>query len=638
MDDELLRPDPESLLKVANETESKKGKLTIFFGAAPGVGKTYAMLQEAQNQKKEGVDIIVGYVEPHKRKETEALLAGLMVIASQKISYKGLELYEANLDAILQKKPSLVVMDELAHTNAPGSRHEKRFQDVEEILKAGIDVYSTLNVQHLESVNDLVFSITGIQVKETIPDGIFLSADEVKIIDLPAKELLKRLADGKVYIGEMAQRAVERFFTQGNLTALRELALRCITSRVDKEVDEYRRIKAIKDPWPVTDKLLVGLFSSPSAEYLVRSTFRFASELNAKWTALHVETERDKNMTEQEKGWLMKAMDLSKALGAEVVVVHGNDVTKEVVRYAENHNITKIILGKPHRFRTGFAFMWRMLKETKGMDIFWFSHELRKSFLPSRILFNPWKGLSWGFLWVVVAAGVGQLFRDYLSETNMLFLMLLPVVLVSIRFNRRTAVFSAALSVAVFDYLFVKPYYTFAVNDVQYFLSFAVFATIAFFLSSLASILRFQLKELRHSEAQSAALYDLTKDLLVAQDKEEVAKIIIRHVRSLIPCEAGIFFFGEQREIVFQKLSPAFVLDDKELAVVSWVYKNGQAAGPGTKTLREARAVYLPVKKEDVTQIVLGIKFMKKDSVLTEDIQNLLETIGRLGALALGEK
>ncbi|MCX5681504.1 MAG: DUF4118 domain-containing protein [Candidatus Omnitrophica bacterium] len=638
MNNENFRPDPDALLKVANEIEGAKGKLTIFFGAAPGVGKTYSMLQEAQSLKKEGVDIVVGYVEPHKRKETETLLQGLLVIAPKVISYKGLNLSEPDLDAVLQRKPRIVILDELAHTNAPGSRHEKRYQDVEEVLKAGIDVYTTLNVQHLESVNDVVFRITGVQMKETIPDATFVEADEVKIIDLPPKELLKRLAEGKVYVGQMAQQAVEKFFTESNLTALRELALRCITSNVDKEMDEYRKIKAGKELWPLTDKILVGIFSSPSAEQLVRAAFRLSSELNVKWIALHVVTENDKVMTEQEKAWLTKAIDLAKELGAEIAWIKGNNVVDEIIRYAQDHSVTKIVVGKPHKMRFNIFFLWRILKESKGMDVFLFSHEFRKGILKKKRPIPVWKEILAGSLLVLASAGIGQIFRGYLSETNMLFLMLLPVVVISINFKRRVALFSAGLSVLLFDYLFVKPYYTLDIKDVQYFLSFIVVGTVAFSLSSLASRLRFQVKELRRGEAQNAALYDLTKDLLVVKDSGQLAEIIVKHVRIIVPCEAGVFFFDSEQKILAQKASPGFVLNDKEMAVVLWVCKNGEPAGPGTKTLREAQALYLPIKGEGSTQAVVGIKLGKREDGLTADSRILLETVGRIGALVLKEK
>ncbi len=603
MKDENFRPDPDALLKVADKTEGTKGKLTIFFGAAPGVGKTYAMLQAAQNLKKEGADIVVGYVEPHKRKDTEALMQGLAVIPSKVIAYKGLSLSEPDVDALLQRRPRLVLMDELAHTNAPGSRHEKRCQDVEEILKAGIDVYTTLNVQHLESVNDVVYGITGVRMKETIPDVMFVEADEVKIIDVPPKELLKRLGAGKVYVGEMAKQAVERFFTESNLTALRELALRCIASNVDKEMDEFRKIRAVKEPWPVRDKILVGVFSSESAEQLVRAAFRLASELNANWTALHVVTEKDKVMTDQEKTWLTKALGLAKELGAELASVKGDNVVDEILRFAQDHNVTKIIVGKPYKIRFNMFFLWRIFKETKGMDVFFFSHEFPKGILKQKRTVPLWKGFWAASLLVLASAAIGEIFREHLSETNMLFLMLLPVVVVSIHFKRRFALFSAALSVLLFDYLFVKPYYTFAVNDVQYFLSFITIGTVAFGLSHLASRLRFQVRELRRSEAQNSALYDLTKDLLVIKDAEHLGETMVKHIRSMVPCEAGVFFFDAAQNILLQKTSPGFPVSDKETAVALWVYKNGKPAGPGTKTLREAQAMYLPIKGEKMVYI-----------------------------------
>lgn len=638
MNDEPLRPDPDALLKVADDNEGLRGKLTIFFGAAPGVGKTYAMLQEAQSQKKEGVDIVVGYVEPHKRKDTEYLLSGLSVIPMLKINYKEINLSEADIDAIIQLHPKVVLIDELAHTNAPGSRHEKRFQDVEEILQAGIDVYTTLNVQHLESLNDVVFGITGIQVKETVPDSVFFRADEVKIIDLPPKALLKRLAEGKIYLGEMAKYAVERFFTPGNLTALRELALRCITTRVDKDVDVYRKLKAVKELWPIADKILVCLFSSPSAENLVRSAFRFASELNARWVALHIITDHDNAMTEQERIWLTKASDLAKELGAEMVAVRGIDAASDIIRFAQDHNITKIILGKPNRLRSSLFFAWRIIKKTPGIDIFWFSHEFKKGIFIEKRKQNHWDGVSYGFLWVGIAAFIGQILRNYLSETNMLFLMLLPVVALAIRFNRRSAIIASALSVVLFDYLFVRPYYTFAISDFQYFLSFVAFAAIAFSLSSFAAHSRFQIRALRRSEAQSTALYNVTRDLLAVRTTDQVAEILLNNIRRILPCEAGVFLFGEEQKIILQKRSPGFVFDDKEEAVVLWVQKNSQSAGHGTKTLREARAKYFPVKVEGNVRTVIGIKVERKDYIMSSEYELLFEAIGRLGVLVLNNK
>ncbi|MBF0483175.1 MAG: sensor histidine kinase KdpD [Candidatus Omnitrophica bacterium] len=634
MNDEISRPDPDALLKLTDDAENKRGKLTIFFGAAPGVGKTYAMLQEAQNQKKEGVDIVVGYVEPHKRKDTEDLLQGLSLVPVLKVNYKDLQLAETDVDAIIRRRPKIVLVDELAHTNAPGSRHDKRYQDVEEILQAGVDVYTTFNVQHLESLNDVVFGITGIHVKETVPDKVFFEADEVKIIDLPPNALLKRLSEGKVYLGEMAQRAVEKFFTAGNLTALRELALRCIATRVDKDVDVYRKLKAVREPWPVADKILVCLFSSPSAEHLVRSAFRFASELNARWVALHVATENDIAMTEQEKLWLNKASDLAKELGAEMVSIKGINAANEIIRFAQDHNITKIVLGKPNHLRNSLFFAWKMIKETRGIDIFWFSHEFKKGVFFEKSKLNQWSGVLFGIFWVGAAAIGGHFLRDYLSETNMLFLMLLPVVVVALKFNRRSAIASSAFSVILFDYLFVKPYYTFAISDFQYFLSFVAFAAIAFGLSSLASQLRFQIRALRFSEAQSAALYNVTSDLLVARTVDQIVEVMLNNIRRILPCEAGVFIFEEGRGIIAQKRSPGFIFDDKEEAVVLWVQKNAQPAGPGTKTLREAKAIYLPVSREKYVECVIGIKLLQGGALTTEQ-QTLLGAVGRVGIFVL---
>lgn len=631
--------DPEEFLKAAQNTEGEKGRLTIFFGAAPGVGKTYSMLQEAQLRKKEGVDVAVGYVELHGRKETEALLNNLETISPRIISYKGLELREMNLDGILRLKPKIVLVDELAHTNATGMRHEKRYQDIEELLNAGIDVYSTLNVQHLESLKDILYRITGVEVKETLPDSVFVDANEVKLIDLPTKDLLKRLAEGKVYVPEMVQKAAARFFSEENLLALRELALRSVADRVNRSVDDYRRMKAVKEPWPVEDKILVGVYSSPTAEQLIRAAYRFAAELKCKWVAVHVATQRDKQLSEEEKAWLSRAVELAKELGGEIAMLKGDRVGDELIRYAQDHNVTKIMMGKPQRLSFNLFFIWKILMQTKGIDVYFFSNQLLLQRTHRRLnIASDFKGYFFGGMMVFAMALTGHFLRSMFNETSFLFLMLLPVIVSALLLNARATIFSAILSVFVFNYLFVKPYFTFAIAEPAYFASFLAFLAVAYLISDFASRLQFQVSELRKSEANSLALYEFTEDLLAVTELGQFAEIAIQHIRRLIPCAAAVFFFDEKLNCVLKRMSPNFPLDEKEEAVALWVFKNGEPAGRNTKTLRESKGMYLPLKFGEPVHGVIGIYFNKNNYKLSAENEIFLSTIGRLAAMFLKDK
>ena len=475
-DTEHKRPEPESLLAIAKqeETAKKRGKLTIYFGAAPGVGKTYSMLSDARMRKKEGIDVVVGYVEPHGRKETETLLEGLEIIPPAVIEHKGVKLAEMDLDGVLARKPGLVLVDESAHTNAPNSRHAKRYQDVEELLNAGIDVYTTLNVQHLESLNDTVFRITGIRVSETIPDTFVQLADEIKLLDLPFEELLKRLKDGKVYTKDMAENAVKNFFKPGNLLALREMSLRLVAGSVDEKMLQYMKAHAIAGPWSATERILVGVLASPYAEQLVRSAFRLASEMDAEWIALYVETVKHAQVSDKEREWLKNALDLAEKLGARVVWVKGEDVADEIARYAQSHNVTKIVMGKPRRFGLFPTLARKIMVRTRDIDVFLFAGKSEQPIPKKKIgMISPLN-----FVISAVAVIIGSLFgfllRDILGQINLLFLMLLPVVIIAIFLGRGPSIFAAVLSVLIFDFLFIEPYFTFAVSDVRYFLSYLI--------------------------------------------------------------------------------------------------------------------------------------------------------------------
>jgi two-component system sensor histidine kinase KdpD len=368
---EYRRPDPDELLKLitAEEAREHRGKLTIYFGYAPGIGKTYSMLSDAQGLRKEGKDVVIGWLQTHGRKETESLADGLESVPTRSVEYSGIALKEMDLEAILARKPEIVLVDELAHTNAPGMKHPKRYRDVEEILEAGISVYTTFNVQHLESLSDVVAKISGVTVRETIPDPVFLSSDEVKLIDLPVDELLKRLKEGKVYTRDMAQEAVNRFFEPYTLLGLRQLATREVSIRLDHRIFRYLKEQGLTGPWYASDRVLVGLHASPYAVQIVRAAFRLSSEINADLLAVHVVSDQDRRFSDEEKAWLRKAVDVALVLQVKIVELKGNDISAEMARFANENNVTKIIIGKPLR-HGNIRPIDRLLLLTSGIDVY----------------------------------------------------------------------------------------------------------------------------------------------------------------------------------------------------------------------------------------------------------------------------
>lgn len=630
------RPEPESLLEIAEQEEATKkhGKLTIYFGAAPGVGKTYSMLNDSRVRKLEGVDVVVGHVETHGRAETEALLEGLEIVPSVITDYKGINLKEMDLDSVLQRSPELVLVDELAHTNAPDSRHVKRYQDVEELLKAGINVYTTLNVQHLESLNDIVFNITGVRVRETIPDTVFQSAYEIMLVDLPPEELLMRLKGGKVYTKDMAKNAVERFFKSGNLLALREMSLRLVAGSVDEKMLQYMRAHAIGGPWSVTERVLVGVFASPYAEQLVRSAFRIASEINAEWIALYVETAKHAQFSDKELEWLKNALKLAEKLGARVAWIKGDDIAGEMARYAQSHNVTKIVMGKPRRFGLFPTLARKIMVRTEDIDIFLFAGKGEKTAPRKKIDMVSPVNYIFSASAVILGALLGLLFRDILGQVNLLFLMLLPVVLIALFLGRSPSIFAAILSVIFFNFLFVEPYFTFAISDVKYFLSFLLFIAFTFLISNLASDLHSKVEQLRLSESRNAALYELSHDLVTARSIEHVMHMIILHTRQIFSCGMAIFL-PENGHISVGASTDRIQTDQKELAVATWVWINDKPAGMGTDTLPEAKAYYLPMKTTTNVKGVVGFSFDDPEQSLTPENKLVLDTIARLGALAI---
>jgi len=486
------RPTPEQMLaRVQTEAPSagrarRRGRLKLFFGYAAGVGKTYAMLQAAQALTKEGRDVVAGYVEPHGRPETESLLQGLECLPAFTISYRGATLREFDLDAALTRRPEILLVDELAHTNAPGLRHAKRWQDVDELLAAGIDVYSTVNVQHLESLNDIVAEISGVVVRETIPDEVFDRADDVALIDLPPDELLVRLRQGKVYIPQQAAYALEKFFRKDNLVALREIALRQTADRIHEDVEVARRSAAAKVPWPTYERLLVCVGSSPTSAKVVRAAKRLADRLDAPWVAVHVETPQATGMSEDDRQRLYQHLRLAESLGAEVVQISGADVVGELLQYASSRNITKIVVGKtdvPTRWwrPARRSLVERLVRDSGKIDVFVVRGvgqpiALNVAATGHGVAGNirPWLGtavaLTLATLISVAIDAIG------FTEANLVMVYLLAVVAVAARYGALPSVAASLLSVLLFDVLFTEPYYRMTVHDTQYLLTFAALA------------------------------------------------------------------------------------------------------------------------------------------------------------------
>ena len=514
------RPDPDDLLKHVQSEEPSRGRLKIFLGYAAGVGKTYAMLEAAHQRKKQGMDVVAGYIETHGRVETEALLGELEILPRNVIEYRGVKLTELDVDAVLQRRPALALIDEFAHTNAPGSRHPKRYMDVKEILDAGTDVYTTLNIQHLESLNDIVAQVTGVRVSETVPDSVIDQASEIEVIDLPPDELLARLKEGKVYVSDQAARAIDKFFRKGNLTALREMSLRRAAERVDDQMRSYMRTRAIPGPWPATERLLVCISPSPLAEKLVRNTRRLADELNAEWFAVYVDvaSKPETNPFNQER--VSRTMQLAEELGAKSVSLAGSSLPESVIEFARKHNITKIVVGKPLRPRwqewlTG-TLVNQLIRTSGDIDIYVISAQAELSQPTVPVNWQPHRPLGRYLLslaMVAVSTILGLLVRGRLDPTNLVMLYLLTVVISAVFLGRGPSLLATVAGVLAFDFFLIQPYLTFAVTDTQYIITFAVLFIVSLVVSSLTISVREQADASIKREAQTTALYDLGRDL-----------------------------------------------------------------------------------------------------------------------------
>ena len=639
------RPDPDELLARVKEAETRRdrGKLKIFFGAAAGVGKTYAMLEAAREQRAQGVDVVVGWVETHGRAETEGLLGDLEILPRRPVEYRGTRLQEFDLDAALTRRPALILVDELAHTNAPGSRHAKRWQDVLELLDAGINVYSAMNVQHVESLNDVVAKITGVVVRETVPDSIFEHTDELELIDLSPDDLLHRLRDGKIYIPEQARAAIDNFFRKGNLIALRELALRVTAQHVDAEMRHYMRDHAIRQTWPVRERLLVCIGPSPSSIRLVRAAKRMAEGLGAEWIVAYVETPSQVRLPPEARDRVSQTMRLAEQLGAETHTLTGARMSEEILAFARARNVSKIVVGKPARpvwKRIAMGSIVDTLVEGSGeIDVYVISGDRDDSRpLPSR----PWRpSTSWrwyGFAvaGVAICTAVAWAMFPYFAFSNLIMVYLLGVIVVATRYGRGPSLLASLLSVAAFDFFFVPPYFTFAVTDTQYFITFSVMLVVAIVISSLATRIRAQAESARERERRMAALYAMSRELASAPAVSDLLAVAIRHVGELFRARVAILLPDPDGRLAGGVAAGAEVpMDSSEAAVSQWVYDHRQVAGRGTDTLPGAAGLYVPLLGSRGAVGVLGLRPNDPRSLQAPEQLHQLETFASQTALAI---
>ncbi|MBT2867062.1 DUF4118 domain-containing protein [Chromobacterium violaceum] len=643
------RPDPDALLDELKreELEAQRGRLKIFFGACAGVGKTFAMLAAARVKQQEGLRVLVGVVETHGRKDTAAQLTGLDVLSPSRIEYKGRALSEFDIDAALELRPQLILIDEFAHSNAPGSRHPKRWQDVEELLAAGIDVYTTLNVQHLESLNDVVGQITGIIVRETLPDHVFDMADEVSLVDLPPDELLSRLAAGKVYLPQQAERAIKNFFRKGNLLALRELALRRTADRVDAQMRAYRADQSIKPVWHARERLLVCVGPGPGTEKLIRSTKRLAASLDADWIAVYVETPRLQRLPEEQRSRILKGLKLAQELGAETTVLGGSSLAATLLAYARTRNVSKLVVGKSAR--SALARLWQgslvneLTLQSGDVDVFVVAHELEEDAATPRgkrvssLLFgdnessHARRGYAAAAAACFATTALNHLLVPYFALSNVIMVHLLAVVLIATRYGRGPGVLASFLSVAAFDFFFVPPQLSFAVSDTQYLLTFVVMLSVALIISQLTARFRFEATIATYRERRTRALYDLGRELASALTASQIIETAVGRLEPLFRAKVMLFIPNSEDRL----RAATETGNDADAGVAQWVFDNQQPAGLGTNTLPSNAALYVPLKAPMRVRGVIAL--LPEDAVhpFLPEQQRLLETCAAQIALAL---
>jgi two-component system sensor histidine kinase KdpD len=640
--DRDLRPSPEALLEQSGR--ESRGRLKVFLGAAPGVGKTYEMLSQGRQRRLEGVDAVIGVVETHGRVETDRLTKGFEIIPKKRLSYKGRILAEMDLDAILQRRPKIVLVDELAHTNAPGSRHPKRYLDVQEILEAGIDVYTTLNVQHLESLNDVVARITRVRVRETVPDSIFDRADDVELVDLTPEDLIQRLKEGKVYVPEQAERAVENYFMPGNLTALRELALRRTAQRVDEQMVNYMRAHAIQGPWEASERVLVSVGKRPGAAALVRYGRRLADRLRASWTAVYIETSAAQRLSENERDRIAEALRVAERLGGEAVTIPASSVADGVIEYAQANNFTHIVVASRRQPR------WlEFLRPSAAHEIIRRAGDLSIHVVPEekpkaqdkeeqpRGAQSAWRAEPFvGSVGVVaVALAIGLVLQQTLAVSNIALVFLTAVLVSAISYGLWPSLFACFVSVLAYNFFFLPPLYKFTISDRENVVTLFFFALVAMIASNLMARVRDQVVTARERAKVTEDLYLFSRKLAGIVSLDDLLWATVYQIAAMLKVRVVLLLPDGDGVSVRAGYPPEDMLDDGDLAAARWAWEHSRAAGRGADTLPGAKRLFLPMRTGRGTIGIIGLDNDRPGPILSPDQRRLLDALSDQAALAV---
>ena len=643
------RPSPEALLEAARREERRVGKLRIFVGAAPGVGKTYEMLLQAQARRKDGYDIVIGIVETHGRRETEALVAGLEVVPRRRILYKGQWLEEMDLDAIIARRPQIVMVDELAHTNVEGSRHPKRYLDVEELMSYGIDVYTTVNIQHIESLNDVVAQITHVRVRETVPDAVFDRADAVELVDLTPDDLIQRLKEGKVYVPKQAERALEHFFSPANLTALRELALRRTAERVDEELLNEMQAHAIQGPWPAGERILVCISEDPRCAGLVRYAKRLADRLHGPWVGLYVEGRRSLQLSEEERDRIADTLRLAEALGGEAITLPGagRHIADDVIAYSQANNVTQIVIGKSARTRwfeiLHGSVVHDLVRRSGNISVHVIAGDtIAGQPIPKKSVraaerdypFDPVPYLA-ALLTVVVALGLGEGIWQWVGRVNIDLVFLTAVVVVAVRFGLWPSLLASIASAVCYNAFFVAPYFRFTLSDPTNFSAFGFFTLVAILVSNVAARGRTQAMAAMERARTTEALYAFSRKLGGTATLDDVLWATAYQAALMLKVRVVLLLPEQDTIAVKAGYPPEDILDSADLAAAKWAWENDRTAGRGSDTLPGARRLFLPMHTGRGAVGVIGIDSDKPGPLLTPDQRRLLDALRDQAAVAI---
>jgi two-component system sensor histidine kinase KdpD len=643
------RPSPEALLEKAKKEERRAGRLKIFLGAAPGVGKTYEMLQEARARLKEGADVVAGVVETHGRQETKALLEGLEVIPRRKLDYKARSFQEMDLDALLTRQPQLALVDELAHTNAQGSRHPKRYLDVEELLSRGIDVYTTLNIQHIESLNDVVAQITRIRVRETVPDSILDRADAIELVDITPDDLIQRLKQGKVYVPKQAERALEHFFSPANLTALRELALRRTAERVDEQLLTEMQARAIPGPWAAGERLLVCISEDPRAAGLVRYTKRLADRLHAAWTALYVESKRSLHLSQVEQDRIADTLRLAQALGGDAVTIPAGDrsIADDVIAFAQANNITQVIIGKSTR--TWWFELWhgsivgQLVRRCGNISVHVIAgEELDKETVQSKTVraAEPTEPLNvrpyaYALLAVAAAVGISELLWPWIGLPNTDLVFLTAIVAIAVRFGLWPSLLASAGSALCYNFFFTEPYHTFNISDPRDVVAVLFFTLVAVVVSNVAARARTLAVAAMGRARTTESLYAFSRKLSGVGTLDDVLWATAYQIALMLKLRVVILLPEDGTIAVKAGYPPEDVLDEADIAAAKWAWDHNRAAGRGSDTLPGAKRLFFPMRTGRGALGVVGIDSDRSGPLLTPDQRRLLDALMDQAALAI---